>query len=1018
MAPRDPEPTPVDALFDRLLRGEPVDLDGFFAEHPDLSAEDRRAASALSGSRPSGTGALSAPSALGADLPFDRLGDFRLLERIGAGASGVVFRARQETVGRDVALKVLGPDLGTSGESAARFEREAQAIGSLRHPNIVTVFVAGRDRGVRFLAMEYIAGEGLDALLARRGPLPAQIALEIGSGIADALAAAHAARIVHRDVKPSNILVANDGRAMLLDFGLARNQESDTLTESGDFRGSPRYASPEQVRGQVERIGPRTDVWSLAVTLVEAMRGEAPFLGATREELFHRILHADPVLVGRDGLRWPKDLVAVLAKALEKNPDDRYPGGAEFGADLDAVRTLRPVTARPVSPLKRTARWLARRPAALATIVIVALLGLGTGVATYSEARAATRRFDAAVRDARSEIAKLVHHLATLRDAEAIVATSRDRLPARPPSSEERRVLEVATKEVRNLPLRVEQSFLAITEACRRAEAAKSGSDKVKLALAEAYFARFDHARLREDDEGMALWRALAEGADLDGRFTAAIAGRGTLSITTHPAGAQLHLHRYRNLAEVVPDGEARLIPIPVAGAGMATSPGLLVFRVVDASPGLVAGDLVLEFDGLPLDDTVFLVPSEGARERPRRVSRIGDGSRPNAYDVRRAVTTARGGGEDPLLTIEDAEGQKVTMRASAVDDSRLTVLDAREALERCGGRARILREGRIATVEVTAGARLRPSVAAPYRGDPSAAEVTPLRSRSVDPGSYLALVHLPGHEEVRIPLHVPHGAAVDFEVRLLPDGTTPPGFVRIAAGSFRAGGGADRARRTEVLGEFFLQEREVTFAEYLQFLEDPRTAADIDASPGLVRVPRTRGREEMVPFGVVRKGDRFEVAAAVLAAPVVGVSYEDALAYAAWRTSRDAASLRGRRYRLCRSDEWEKAARGVDGRRWPFGNHFAPEWVKSSAARRDAGLEPPFSFPVDESPYGVYDLAGSVFEWLDPSPTENQSPEFRPARGGSWRQFLPENFDVTKSFFLRPTIATELHGFRLAIDG
>src|SRR5262245_60793185 len=186
---------------------------------------------------------------------------------------GVVFLAEQGSLGRLVALKVVRPERSGSAEAAARFQREAQAIARLRHPSVVSVHGTGEDRGVRWIAMELVPGRGLDEILreaaAREERLPLPKVLQWIAGIARGLDTAHRAGIVHRDVKPSNIRITPEDRALLVDFGLARELGGDALTRSGEFRGTPIYASPEQISGRLGEVDARSDVYALGVTLYE-----------------------------------------------------------------------------------------------------------------------------------------------------------------------------------------------------------------------------------------------------------------------------------------------------------------------------------------------------------------------------------------------------------------------------------------------------------------------------------------------------------------------------------------------------------------------------------------------------------------------------------------------------------------------------------------------------------------------------------------------------------------------------
>jgi len=323
---------------------------------------------------------IASPSPLNADsaefdsepgLPFECLGEFRLIRRLGGGGMGVVYLAVQESLSREVALKVIRPERAGTFEAEARFRREAEAISKLRHPNIVAVFGSGEEQGVRYYAMEFLRGTGLHEVLreatSRRQRVPIRTIIGWMRDIARALACAHEAGIIHRDVKPSNIKITSEGQAVLLDFGVARNLDLSSLTLTGEFRGTPHYASPEQVKAKKERIDERTDIYSLGVSLYEAATGRVPFDGETTEQVFHQILESDPISPRRLNPALTRDLETVILKAVEKSPDRRYPTMAAFADDLQHLLDGEMITARPIGPATKLLRRFKRRPTLSAT---------------------------------------------------------------------------------------------------------------------------------------------------------------------------------------------------------------------------------------------------------------------------------------------------------------------------------------------------------------------------------------------------------------------------------------------------------------------------------------------------------------------------------------------------------------------------------------------------------------------------------------------------------------------------
>lgn len=306
------------------------------------------------------------------NLPFERLGDFRLIRKLGGGGMGVVYLAEQESLGRHVALKIIHPDRAGSFEAAKRFWREVEAISGLRHPNIVTVFESGEAQGIRYFAMELVPGNDLDQELReaaeRNERIPTSQSLRWINDIARALDCAHGAGIIHRDVKPSNIRIAPEGRAMLMDFGVARHLDMSTLTLTGEFRGTPHYASPEQVKARPEKIDARSDIYSLGAVLYEAVTGCVPFQGETTEQVFRQILHKDPVPPRRLNPALSRDVQTVIAAAMEKDRSRRYQTMAAFGDDLQHLLAGEMIEARPAGLPTRVWKRVRRNPLLSAAI--------------------------------------------------------------------------------------------------------------------------------------------------------------------------------------------------------------------------------------------------------------------------------------------------------------------------------------------------------------------------------------------------------------------------------------------------------------------------------------------------------------------------------------------------------------------------------------------------------------------------------------------------------------------------
>jgi serine/threonine protein kinase len=367
------------------------------------------------------------PQTASGQLDIERIGHYKLLEEIGRGGQATVYLAEDEQLGRRMALKVM-PALGPRSEvSLLRFRREAEICSRLNDPGICTVFEAGIDQGMAFIAMEYVKGKTLSRLLSaareedseagsfivdtdaerdaaeaadkslRRTPPATPPDLKgvrrlvaIVERAARALHAAHEAGVIHRDIKPGNIIVDDEDRPVMLDFGLARDVDAEnlSLTQSGEFFGTPLYMSPEQISAHRISLDRRTDIFSLAVTLYECLTARSPFDAATREGVYQAIMAKDPPDPRKFNSAISRDLRVVIQKALEKDRDQRYATAEELADDLERARTMRPVLARPAGPLVRVARWVQRnRQAAGMLGVLILVVVVAGAISLWQESK-------------------------------------------------------------------------------------------------------------------------------------------------------------------------------------------------------------------------------------------------------------------------------------------------------------------------------------------------------------------------------------------------------------------------------------------------------------------------------------------------------------------------------------------------------------------------------------------------------------------------------------------------------
>ncbi len=419
----------------RRRKGEPAAIEEYIARRPDLAADIREVFPTLlmvedlggefsgdAGARPAlgpdgklggdaavSNGAVSLGAASNGGIGLQHVGEYRILREVGRGGMGIVYEAEQESLRRRVALKVLPFHSLLDSKHLERFHEESRAAARLSHPNIVPVYGVGEHLGLHYYAMQFIPGQGLDRVIeevsrlrkegdsrtettpaAPRAPDSSSIvtdggtatgrggreryfrnAARIARDAALALDYAHREGILHRDVKPSNLLLDPAGHVWLADFGLAKAQGSEDLTQSGDFVGTVRYSAPERFQGWSD---PRSDVYSLGLTLYEMLALRPAFAGRDRGRLMRKVASEDPPPLRRLDRAVPRDLETIVLKAAAKDPRGRYANARTMADDLDRFLEGKPVEARRSTPLGRLGRWCARNPTVAGLAAAVALL--------------------------------------------------------------------------------------------------------------------------------------------------------------------------------------------------------------------------------------------------------------------------------------------------------------------------------------------------------------------------------------------------------------------------------------------------------------------------------------------------------------------------------------------------------------------------------------------------------------------------------------------------------------------
>lgn len=974
----------------------------------------------------------------------ERMGPYRILDTLGEGGMGVVYLAEQEKpVRRRVALKVIKHGMDTR-EVVARFEHERQTLARMSHSSIARIHDAGTgESGQPYFAMEYVEGVPIHEACREMGlDLPRR--LELFARVCDAVQHAHQRGIIHRDLKPTNVLVTEeDGKPLpkIIDFGIARLLEPDPTaaplqTSEGSIIGTLEYMSPEQADPARGELDTRSDVYALGVILYELIADTLPF--DTHELRSGSWSRAIRIICDREpprpSLKAPDtrearvlrgELDWIVLKALRKAPDERYRSPSDLAEDLARYLRHEPVLAGPPGPLYRLKKFVLRHRGAV--ITSAALLGLASmGLVTYQTLEAQEYRkilgeFFAAVenedvstarelltlledrRPGSGDVRELGFRLQALRfiiaerEARDILEEARASLERFRRLGEERSTVVAAIEETLNrqslglrewIPAWEREEELGRLPRRRRIERAmqaefNGASRSLELALEtvpesspvrrqiletqETLAFLFWKQAVREDEVRLdpEFFTSQIEGLGL-GTYRDEIGGRGRIQLEITPAESEVHVFRYQEL-------EGHLLPLPIDVSG-----GV----VPEGAEALLGPVLRLERNYTP-ERTPFRAGDEFISVNGQPVSRRGD--------LAAALNSTAEGDSVPVELLRD--GQKLTVEWIPFADGKRwgdepedpdRLIEIRDQLGLVFEGYPLRRHPR---------SRLEPT------GDagPGDLEV------DLPAGSYLLVARHPGYLEARVPVSIPRDSRADpaRELRLVEETRAPEDFVHIPGGSFESGGDPDAyrgllpARRVEVK-DFLMKRHEVTFDEYLEFLNDPETIAIIDTDdanyPTRVEdlkadwssseltgiIAPVRGQPlkfYLVPFNGLRGKFffRFEASSgkweynqnAHPSFPVEGLSLVAAREYAAWRSRRSEGRFR---FRLPRGDEWEQAARGNDRRHHVWGEALVPPhcqsdsgfWRLSSRYKTSVIVG---SSPLDVSVHGVHDLAGSVSE-------------------------------------------------------
>ncbi|MBI3847772.1 MAG: protein kinase [Planctomycetes bacterium] len=591
-------------------RGDLAAIDRACVEHPEFAEQIRSTADVLRALR--ADAARYRERITRESSPPPNVERFELLRELGRGGTGIVYLARDRRLERSVALKTLPSSVAASPETLQRFAREWSALARIRHPHIASIHEVGETKeGLPFFTMDYVEGVSLDAILRRlkgknpasleasdlspsaaamgAAPSYAMVIVRLAAKLADALQHAHESGVVHRDVKPGNVLVDRAGEPILIDFGIARIADVVTLTRAGTTPGTPAYMAPELVSDR--RVPPdrRVDVYGLGVTLYHLLTLRPPFDGVSTEQVFEQIRHREPPPLRHANPQVPRDLEAIVQKATEKDPSRRYATAAALRDDLLALLDLRPVEARPRGATTRMVRWVVNHRGRAAAIAAAAIL-IGIGVWRF-------QAFDAASREGE----RLLRKVAILKLALAQTDEEYSRATTRLAVSYD----EASGGVVADLEEDVARQRFEVERALAGAEESFSEALRVVSWLQPL-------GTTKTVERQLADVRAIRRGESLV---------PGTVTFVVDAPAAEFHLFRYEPFRTRRRHTIPRSVPVPIAPDGTSIETGIEDFQpgdpclvVTDVEPdgplaraGIARGDLVYRIGAHAAGNGVFV---------------------------------------------------------------------------------------------------------------------------------------------------------------------------------------------------------------------------------------------------------------------------------------------------------------------------------------------------------------------------------------------------------------------------
>jgi len=900
------------------------------------------------------------------NAPPDLIPGYRLIECVSRGGMGAVYRALQLSMDRTVAVKILARKYTDDPVFVERFLKEARAAARLSHPNIVQAIDVGEANGTYYFVMEFVEGSSLSELLRQRGRLPPLEACTIVMQIARALEYAAHHGTLHLDVKPANILITGTGLAKLADFGLARHvEDEDTLrTRKRVIFGTPPYMSPEQLSGATD-LDCRSDIYSLGVTFRELVTGENPFKADETREVLRKVRagNVPPAHTTDDSV--PLDVSLVIAKMMATNRDERYANPAALLVDLDALSRLRtpPIASgllpAPAQSQEPTRVW-PKVIVGAALLVLLSALGAALLVARYGREILELRRGERA----RTAVEAPPPPMVEIPSEDDVTASALE-LELKRTDAEANKLMAAGEFDE---ALRLYTDYASRAAGSRWSEVAMAQAENVRIRArwaAQELMDEMERAIERNDLRAADAICRRIEAMGLPETQAVARIGRTRL---------QQAENRQRMLAAERQRREARRAFLVLEKAAQDALRTGVLESAEDSCQTFLANQNYAEMHAAARDIAERLQLVRDLRDAvlvgaqlASAYSLQGSPEGARVLGSRDGEIVVRIGTEDRSLAFTDLAPEDIVALATIGGAGPLTVhgglaaiLDARGLPTAVCTEMRALRQTGIADLPESLVSLERNSI-------PPA--ISALLDQSKPRQAYELFQYLKrqyGNTDFYRSRRTELRAVLGRIQTALAGGMQP-----VPAGLFIYGKRRPEPER-KYLGLFYIDVHEVTNAEYEKFLEF---------------LSRTGSKEFDHPAQPPSKTDHVPLDWETLSKnrpnyPVVGVDWFDAYAYARWRGKR-----------LPTESEWEKAARGQDGRRYPWGSSWddaacnALPQVFMSGEERPSDVKPVGSFPKGLSPYGIADMAGNAREWVaDDDEPQGVLPDLAPVRGGSFK--------------------------------